>query len=66
MMPGQGELLREVSLRVIPTAILSRQLAGVRGASPIIDFPGKPSAIVDCLNAVFTATPSCVELNGGP
>lgn len=66
MMPGYGELMREVSLRVVPTAILSRQTAGIRGSSLIINLPGKPSAIADCLNAVLPATPYCIELIGGP
>ena len=66
MMPGYGELMREVSLRVVPTAILSRQTAGIRGKSLIINLPGKPSAIADCLDAVLSATPYCIELIGGP
>ncbi len=66
MMPGYGELMREVSLRVVPTAILSRQTAGIRGSSLIINLPGKPSAIADCLDAVLPATPYCIELIGGP
>ena len=66
MMPGYGELMREVSLRVVPTAILSRQTAGIRGSSLIINLPGKPSAISDCLDAVLPATPYCIELIGGP
>ena len=56
-MPGFGELMRAVSLRVVPTAILSRQLAGTRGASLIVNLPGKPSAIGECLDAVFPAIP---------
>lgn len=66
MMPGYGELMRAVSLKVVPTAILSRQTAGIRGSSLIINLPGKPSAIADCLNAVFPATPYCIDLIGGP
>ena len=66
MMPGYGELMREVSLQVVPTAILSRQTAGIRGSSLIINLPGKPSAIADCLQAVLPATPYCIELIGGP
>lgn len=66
MMPGYGELMREVSLQVVPTAILSRQTAGIRGSSLIINLPGKPSAIADCLSAVLPATPYCIELIGGP
>lgn len=66
MMPGFGELMRSVSLRVVPTAILSRQTAGIRGSSLIVNLPGKPSAIRDCLLAVFPAVPYCVDLIDGP
>ncbi|MGE5516422.1 MAG: molybdopterin adenylyltransferase [Bacteroidota bacterium] len=66
MMPGYGELMRTASLKVVPTAILSRQTAGIRGQSLIINLPGKPSAIADCLEAVFPATPYCLDLIGGP
>lgn len=66
MMPGYGELMRAASLKVVPTAILSRQTAGIRGNSLIINLPGKPSAIADCLEAVFPATPYCLDLIGGP
>lgn len=66
MMPGFGELMRGVSLKVVPTAILSRQTAGIRGASLIVNLPGKPSAIRDCLLAVMPAVPYCVDLIGGP
>jgi molybdopterin adenylyltransferase len=66
MMPGFGELMRAVSLKVVPTAILSRQTAGVRGKSLIVNLPGKPSAIRDCLLAVMPAVPYCVDLIGGP
>jgi molybdopterin adenylyltransferase len=65
-MQGFGELMRAVSLRVVPTAILSRQLAGTRGASLIVNLPGKPSAIGECLDAVFPAIPYCIDLMGGP
>ena len=65
MMPGFGELMRAESLKVVPTAILSRQTAGIRGSALIINLPGKPSAIADCLNAVFPAVPYCVDLIGG-
>lgn len=64
MMPGFGELMRSVSLRVVPTAILSRQTAGIRGRSLIVNLPGKPSAIHDCLEAVFPAIPYCLDLIG--
>jgi len=66
MMPGFGELMRAVSLRAVPTAILSRQTAGIRGKSLIVNLPGKPSAIRECLLAVFPAVPYCVDLIGGP
>ena len=66
MLPGFGELMRQVSLQYVATAILSRQLAGVRGKSLIINLPGKPSAIADCLNAVFPAVPTCISLIDGP
>ena len=65
MMPGFGELMRAASLKFVPTAILSRQTAGVRGKSLIINLPGKPSAIDDCLNAVFPAVPYCIDLIEG-
>ena len=66
MMPGFGELMRLTSLKVVPTAILSRQTAGIRGTSLIINLPGKPSSISECLDAVFPAIPYCVDLIGGP
>src|SRR5437016_2511057 len=66
MMPGFGELMRQVSLRSVPTAILSRQTAGVRGQSLIINLPGKPAAIRECLLAVFPAIPYCLDLIEGP
>ena len=66
MMPGFGELMRQESLKFVPTAILSRQTAGIRGKSLIINLPGKPSAIDDCLNAVFPAVPYCIDLLEGP
>ena len=65
MMPGFGELMRSASLKVVPTAILSRQTAGIRGNSLIVNLPGKPSAIDDCLNAVFPAIPYCIDLIEG-
>ena len=57
MMPGFGELMRQESLKYVPTAILSRQTAGLRGSSLIINLPGKPKAIRQCLDAVFPAVP---------
>ncbi len=65
ILPGFGELMRSTSLREVPTAILSRQLAGTRGASLIINLPGKPAAIRTCLDAVFSAVPYCIDLIGG-
>lgn len=65
MMPGFGELMRTASLKIVPTAILSRQTAGIRGKSFIINLPGKPSAIADCLDAVFAAIPYCIDLIEG-
>lgn len=66
LLPGFGEQMRAVSLRHVPTAILSRQLAGVRGRSLIINLPGKPAAIAECLEAVFPAVPYCIDLIEGP
>ena len=59
---GFAEQMRIVSLRTVPTAILSRQIAGTRGNSLIINLPGKPVAIAVCLGAVFLAVPKCLEL----
>ncbi len=59
---GFAEQMRNVSLRTVPTAILSRQTAGTRGKSLIINLPGKPAAIAVCLGAVFLAVPKCLEL----
>ncbi len=66
MLPGFGERMRAESLRFVPTAILSRQTAGVRGDSLIINLPGKPKAIRECLDAVFGAVPYAIDLIGGP
>lgn len=66
MMPGFGELMRTESLKYVPTAILSRQTAGIRGKSLIINLPGKPKAIRQCLDAVFPAVPYCIDLIEGP
>jgi len=66
MMPGFGELMRMESLKVVPTAILSRQTAGIYESSLIINMPGKPSAISDCFNAIFPAVPYCIDLLNGP
>ena len=70
MMPGFGELMRKVSLEKVPTAILSRQEAGIRytaqGGALIINLPGSPKAIGECLEAVFPAVPYCIDLLEGP
>src|SRR5215831_15597282 len=66
LLDGFGELMRAVSLRVVPTAILSRQIAGTRGHSLIVNLPGKPAAIRECLLAVFPAIPYCIDLLEGP
>lgn len=66
MLPGFGELMRTVSLRHVPTAILSRQTAGIRGGSLIVNLPGRPAAVRDCLLAVFGAIPYGIDLIGGP
>ncbi|MDO6737431.1 molybdopterin adenylyltransferase [Wenyingzhuangia sp. 2_MG-2023] len=66
MMPGFGELMRAESLKFVPTAILSRQTAGLRGRSLIINLPGKPKSIRECLDAVFPAVPYCIDLMDGP
>lgn len=66
MMPGFGELMRAQSLKFVPTAILSRQTAGLRGGSLILNLPGKPKSIRQCLDAVFPAIPYCIDLMQGP
>lgn len=66
LMPGFGELMRKVSLEKVPTAILSRQTAGIRGSSLIVNLPGQPKAIRECLSAVFPAIPYCIDLLDGP
>jgi molybdopterin adenylyltransferase len=66
MLPGFGEAMRMASLAEVPTAILSRQIAGLRRAALIVNLPGRPAAIATCLNAVFQAIPYCIELAGGP
>lgn len=70
MLPGFGEVMRKVSLTKVPTAILSRQTAGIRssesGGSLIVNLPGSPKAIGECLDAVFAAIPYCIDLIGGP
>lgn len=66
MMPGFGELMRQESLKYVPTAILSRQTAGIRNQTLILNLPGKPTAIGQCLSVVFPAIPYCIDLIGGP
>lgn len=66
MLPGFGELMRQTSLKYVPTAILSRQSAGIRGKSLILNLPGKPKSIRECLDAVFPAIPYCIDLIEGP
>jgi molybdopterin biosynthesis mog protein len=65
MMPGFGELMRAESLKIVPTAILSRQTAGIRGHCLVINLPGQPKAIRECLEPVFPAVPYCIDLIGG-
>jgi molybdopterin adenylyltransferase len=65
MLPGFGERMRIASFDSVPTAILSRQTAGVRGSCLVINLPGKPAAIAECLDAVFAAVPYCIDLIGG-
>lgn len=66
MMPGFGERMRAESLKYVPTAILSRQTAGIRGKTLIVNLPGKPKSIRQCLDAIFPAIPYCLDLLGGP
>ncbi len=66
MLPGFGEAMRAASLAIVPTAILSRQTAGVRGKTLIVNLPGRPRAIRENLAAVFPAIPYCIDLIGGP
>jgi len=65
-MPGFGEQMRAVSLKYVPTAILSRQVAVIRGQALIINLPGQPKAIQETLDGIFAAVPYCVDLIGGP
>jgi molybdopterin adenylyltransferase len=62
MLPGFGELMRSTSLKYVPTAILSRQTAGIRGKTLIVNLPGRPKAIRENLEAVFPAIPYCIDL----
>ena len=66
ILPGFGELMRAKSLTYVPTAILSRQTAGIRNGCLIVNLPGKPKSIRQCLEAVFPAIPYCIDLIKGP
>jgi molybdopterin adenylyltransferase len=66
ILPGFGELMRAESLKLVPTSILSRQTAGILDESLIINLPGKPASIRQCMEAVFPAIPYCLDLIGGP
>jgi molybdopterin adenylyltransferase len=66
MLPGFGELMRSTSLQYVPTAILSRQTAGIRGKTLILNLPGRPKAIKENLEVVFPAIPYCIDLIEGP
>ncbi|PNH01522.1 Molybdopterin adenylyltransferase [Tetrabaena socialis] len=66
MMPGYGEQMRAISLRYVPTAVLSRQTAGIRGTALIINLPGKPKSIRETFDEVFKSIPYCLQLLGGP
>jgi len=66
MLPGFGEQMRAISLRHVPTAVLSRQTAGIRGSSLILNLPGSPRSIREILDEIFAAVPYCVDLIDGP
>jgi molybdopterin adenylyltransferase len=66
MLPGFGEQMRAISLRHVPTAVLSRQTAGIRGSALILNLPGSPRSIREILDEVFAAVPYCIDLVGGP
>ncbi len=66
LMPGFGEQMRQVSLKYVPTAILSRQTGVIRGKTLILNLPGQPKAIKETLDGVFAAVPYCLDLIGGP
>jgi molybdopterin adenylyltransferase len=66
LMPGFGEQMRAVSLKYVPTAILSRQVGAIRGSTLILNLPGQPKAIKETLDGVFAAVPYCIDLIGGP
>lgn len=66
VLPGFGEQMRAISLRYVPTAILSRQVGVVRGQCLILNLPGQPKAIKETLDGIFSAVPYCIDLIGGP
>ena len=66
IMPGFGEQMRQISLEFVPTAILSRQLGGLRGNSLIFNLPGRPKAIRETIDEIWKAVPYCIDLTGGP
>ena len=66
VLPGFGEQMRQVSLKYVPTAILSRQVGAIRGRSLIVNLPGQPKAIKETLDGIFPAVPYCIDLIGGP
>ncbi len=66
VMPGFGEQMRAVSLKYVPTAILSRQVAVIRKGALIVNLPGQPKAIKETLDGIFAAVPYCIDLIGGP
>ena len=66
MLPGFGEQMRAISLRHVPTAVLSRQTAGIRGSALILNLPGSPRSIREILDEIFAAVPYCIDLVGGP
>jgi molybdopterin adenylyltransferase len=66
VLPGFGEQMRQVSLKYVPTAILSRQVGVVRGRALILNLPGQPKAIKETLDGIFPAVPYCIDLIGGP
>ncbi len=66
MMPGYGEQMRAISLRYVPTAVLSRQTAGLRGKSLLLNLPGKPKSIRETIDEVFVSIPACIGYLEGP
>ena len=66
MLPGFGEQMRAISLNHVPTAVLSRQTAGIRGSTLILNLPGSPRSIREILDEIFAAVPYCIDLIGGP